>query len=407
MSRDGRPAAGQFGLSDAGRARLDAHIKSYVDLERIPGALALVALGGEIVHLSTFGLADRERGVAVQPDTIFRIYSMTKPLTAIAVMQLYEQGALQLDDPVHRFIPSWASLRVHESGATPPFRTRQAERPMTVRDLLSHQSGLGYGRPGEDSPIDRAYAERGVLDPTSSLSEMVDKLAGMPLVFSPGTRWKYSIAADVCGHLVELVSGESFDEYLRAHLLDPLGMTDTSFWVTRDKQARLAANYQVSETGGLELIDDPCNSSFCLRPSLSSGGGGLTSTAEDYWRFAQALANGGELEGVRIIGRKTLEMMTANHLTNGADLASVALGRWSETSYRGIGFGLGFSVTLDPVAAQVTGSAGEFSWGGAASTTFLVDPAEQLVFLFLTQLVPSSAYNIRRELRGVLYGALI
>jgi CubicO group peptidase (beta-lactamase class C family) len=393
-------------VSSEGLARLDDHLRGYVDAGRLPGCLTLIARRGKIVHLAALGMADRERGTAVEPDTIFRIYSMSKPLTSVALMQLYERGEVQLEDPVDRFLPSWKRLRVYESGAYPNVQTREPERAMTVRDLLSHQSGLAYGRPEDDSPVDAAYRRCSVLNPGQTLEQMVSKLSELPLQFSPGTRWRYSVAADVCGYLVQLISGQRFDEYLRENIFEPLGMVDTSFWVAPHKLARLAANYRATADGGIELVDDPRDSAFAHAPAMLSGGGGLTATAIDYWRFAQALCEGGELDGKRVIGRKTLALMTANHLTNGADLASVALGRWSETTYQGVGFGLGFSVTLDPVASQLTGSVGEYSWGGAASTTFFVDPAEELVVIFMTQLMPSSTYNLRRELRAIVYGAL-
>jgi CubicO group peptidase (beta-lactamase class C family) len=393
------------GVSASGLARLDEHIRTYIDAGKLPGGLALVARKGQVVHLSTMGLADVERGAPVEADTIFRIYSMTKPLTSIALMQLHERGLLQLDDPVHRYIPAWAGQRVYVSGEYPDFQTREADRAMTVRDLLSHQSGLTYGA-FDTSPLDSAYAARAPLSPDGTLDDLIEKLADLPLKFSPGTRWNYSVSTDVCGYLVQLISGQKLDDYFAEHITGPLGMVDTAFQVSPDNLSRFAANYTPAPDGGLKLVDDPHASRYTGPQSFLSGGGGLTSTASDYWRFAQALANGGELDGVRIIGRKTLELMTSNHLTGGGDLSSVAFGQWSETAYDGVGFGLGFSVTLDPAKSQVAGSPGEFAWGGAASTAFFVDPAEELVFIFMTQLMPSSTYNIRREFRSIVYGAL-
>jgi CubicO group peptidase (beta-lactamase class C family) len=274
-----------------------------------------------------------------------------------------------------------------------------------VRDLLSHQSGLTYGA-FDTSPLDSAYAARAPLSPRGTLDDMVEKLSDLPLKFSPGTRWNYSVSTDVCGYLVQVISGQRLDDYFAEHITGPLGMVDTAFQVAPENVARFAANYSPSDDGGLKLVDDPQASRYCGPQTFLSGGGGLTSTASDYWRFAQALAGGGELDGVRIIGRKTLELMTSNHLADGGDLSSVAFGAWSETTYDGVGFGLGFSVTLDPAKSQVAGSPGEFSWGGAASTAFFVDPAEELVFVFMTQLMPSSTYNIRREFRTIVYGSL-
>ncbi len=394
------------GLSAANLDHLDAHIQTYIDAGKLPGGLALVARKGEVVHFSTLGMADIERRTPVKRDTIFRIYSMSKPLTSVALMQLYERGLMQIDDPVHRYIPGWKDLRVLVSGRYPDFETEPALRPMTVRDLLSHQSGLSYGFP-TGLPIDEAYNKAGVGGHSTTLAEMAAKLAELPLAFHPGTRFNYSFSTDVCGHLVELISGQRFDDYLADHITGPLGMVDTAFFVAPEKASRLAANYAPTPEGGIRLIDDPANSAYLKQPTFLSGGGGLTSTATDYWRFAQALCNGGELEGVRVIGRKTLQLMTSNHLPGGQDLSAVALaGQFTETAYTGVGFGLGFSVMLDPARYQVAGSPGEFAWGGAASTAFWVDPAEELVFVFMTQLMPSSTYNIRREFRAIVYGAL-
>lgn len=405
MTIDTITAPESVGLSSSGLAKLDAHIQGYIDAGKLPGGLALVARKGQVAHLSTMGLADVERGAPVARDTIFRIYSMTKPLTSIALMQLHEAGKVQLDDPVHKYIPAWANQRVYVSGEDPNFQTREPDRPMTVRDLLSHQSGLTYGA-FDASPLDSAYASRAMMAPNSTLDDLIDKLSGLPLKFSPGTRWNYSLSTDVCGYLVQVISGQKLDDYFAANITGPLGMVDTAFHVAPHNIPRFAANYAPSEDGGLTLVDDPQASRYSEPPTLLLGGAGLTSTASDYWRFAQALANGGELDGTRIIGRKTLELMTSNHLSAGGDLSSVAFGQWSETAYDGVGFGLGFSVTLDPARSAVAGSRGEFAWGGAASTAFFVDPAEELVFVFMTQLMPSSTYNIRREFRAIVYGAL-
>jgi CubicO group peptidase (beta-lactamase class C family) len=393
------------GVSSRSLAALDAHVAGYVERGSLPGALVLVARKGEVVHLSTFGRADCERNVPVAADTIFRIYSMTKPMTSIALMQLYERGLVELDAPVHEYIPAWRNLPVFSAGAYPDFETRPPARPMTVRDLLSHQSGLAYGL-FEDTPVERGYRAVQPMDRTGTLDDMAAKLATLPLKFSPGERWNYSVSTDVVGYLVQLISGQPFDEYLADHVIEPLGMTDTAFWVSPDRVDRFASSYRATASGGFELADDPRLSAFLARPTLPSGGGGLVSTAGDYWRFAQALANGGTFDGERIIGRKTLAFMTSNHIAHGRDLAEVGYGIWSGPRYRGIGFGLGVAVTMDPVAAQVSGSPGDFFWGGMASTAFFVDPAESLVVVFMTQLIPSTTSNIRRELRAIVYGAL-
>ncbi len=391
-----------LGLDEGRLGYLDAHLRRYVDSGRLAGTVVLVSRRGEVGHLAAYGMADRERGVPMREDTIFRIYSMTKPLTSIALMQLYERGLVQLDDPVEKFIPEWSNLRVYVMGKGPTLVTKPAARPMTVRDLLTHQSGLTYGFL-ERTNVDAMYRERkvGAAEPNGTLRGMVEALAELPLEFSPGEHWNYSVSTDVCGYLVEVLSGERFDRYLQRHVLEPLEMADTGFWVPPEKQHRFAACYGLGENG-IRLVDDPAESAYLREPTLFSGGGGLVSTVSDYFQFCRALLNGGE----GVIGRKTLELMTRNHLPEGKDLASHALGRWAETTFAGIGFGLGFSVTVDPAKAQISGSPGEYSWGGAASTTFWVDPAEELIVIFMTQLMPSNAYNIRRELRAIVYSAL-
>jgi len=384
---------------------LDAHLQRYIDAGKIAGASTLIYRHGEVAHFSPLGLADRERNRPMAKDTIFRIYSMSKPMTSIALMQLYERGLVQIDDPVHKYIPEWKELRVYQSGNYPNFLTTRTERAMTVRDLLSHQSGLTYGFM-ERTNVDAAYRKLGVggIEVGGTLRSMVEKLATLPLEFSPGTAWNYSVATDVCGYLVETISGQRFDDYLQANIFDPLGMKDTGFWVRPEQAERFSANYSTSRDG-LKLLDDPGTSSYLKPPTFLSGGGGLVSTSGDYLRFCQALLGGGTVDGARIIGRKTLELMTSNHLPGGIDLSGHARGSFSETPYQGVGFGLGFSVALDPVEGQISGSPGEFAWGGAASTAFWIDPAEELAVIFMTQLMMST-YNFRRELKALVYGAL-
>jgi len=394
----------ELGIDPTRLKYIDAHLQRYVDEGKFPGTLLLIARHGAIAHLSATGLADRERNVPVNDDTIFRIYSMSKPITSIALMQLFERGLLQLDDPVDRYIPEFSNLQVYVSGNDRDFVTRPADRKMTIRDLLSHQGGLSYGAFEGGTPVDAGYTRERVLG-EGTLADMVQKLGRLPLQFSPGDRWHYSVSTDVCGYLVEVISGLRFDDYLSRNIFEPLGMVDTGFFVPAEKRGRFAANYAYAATG-MRLIDDPAASTYANPPSLFSGGGGLVSTISDYFRFAQALCDGGVIDGVRIIGPKTLDLMTSNHLPDNKDLMNHALGRWSETAFSGIGFGLGFSITMDPAKAQVPGTPGEFSWGGAASTTFWVDPIEDLVVILMTQLMPSSTYNIRRELRSMVYGAL-
>ena len=403
------------GLSTERLQQIDSHLeRRYLDAGKIAGALTLVARRGEIAHLSSLGLMDAERGKPMQDDTIFRIYSMSKPITSVALMSLYEEGRFQLDQPVHDFIPAWEGLGVWQSGAHPAFVTRNPERAMTVRDLLSHQSGLTYSF-HQRHPIDAAYRELGIMNraddlslPDVTLAETAAMLAEIPLLFSPGSAWNYSISTDMCGYLVEVLSGQSFDDYLHDRLFGPLEMPDTGFHVPDDQLDRFAACYEPSDTDGYTLQDDPATSAYRRPPRLLSGGGGMVSTAGDYFRFCQMLLNGGELDGARILSRKTIELMTQNHLPGGQDLAALAPpGLFSEAAMVGTGFGLGFSVLLDLSRAQIAGSVGQYAWGGAASTAFWIDPVEEVVVVFMTQLRPSSTYPFRRELQVLVNAAVV
>jgi CubicO group peptidase (beta-lactamase class C family) len=338
---------------------------------------------------------------------------MSKPITSVALMTLYEEGRFQLDDPVHKFIPEWERLSVWVGGAAPNFVTKRPERPMSIRDLLSHQSGLTYGFHMRNS-VDAAYRDQSIINSngvgvsSETLADSARKLADIPLLFSPGTQWNYSISTDICGYLVEVVSGMRFDHYLEQRLFGPLGMRETSFQVPDERIDRFAACYAPGPGGGMVLQDDPQTSAYRRQPTMLSGGGGLTSTIHDYFRFIQMLCNRGELDGVRILSRKTIELMTRNHLPNGVDLAAVApAGQFAEVAYNGIGFGLGFSVILDLAKAQIAGSQGQFAWGGAASTAFWVDPVEEVVVVFMTQLLPSSTYPFRRELQVLVNSAIV
>jgi CubicO group peptidase (beta-lactamase class C family) len=397
------------GLSSSRLARVGAHLERYIEAGKIAGALTLIARRGQVAYCEPLGHLEIERRRPVTRDAIFRIYSMTKPITSVGLMMLYEQGQLQLDDPVHRFIPSWKNLQVFVSGNHPNFTTAPVARPMTVRDLLSHTSGLTYGFM-ERTNLDAAYRRLGVADrgrPGYTLRAMVDTLAQLPLEFSPGTRWNYSVSTDVVGHVIEVVSGQPLAAYLRESILEPLGMRDTGFVIEEEQIPRFAANYQRQADGTLKLIDDPAQSEY-RECSFFSGGGGLLSTAPDYFRFTAMLRNRGELDGVRLLGRKTVELMTTNHLPGVQDLAQLAqAGMFTETAYAGVGFGLGFSVMQSPARAHILGTPGEYAWGGAASTAFWIDPAEDLIVIFMTQLMPSSSYPLRRELRVLTYASLL
>jgi len=398
----------QSGLLPERIARIDEHLKTrYLDSGKIAGAVTLVYRRDELAYFSPVGLMDIERGVPMAEDTIFRIYSMSKPITSVALMMLYEHGHFQLNDPVHRWIPSWRELGVFEAGNDPRFMTRPCDRPMTIRDLLSHQSGLTYGFM-ERTNVDAAYRKREIGDRFErDLAATMQELASLPLEFSPGTAWNYSVSTDVVGHLVELISGERYDEYLRRHIFEPLGMVDTGFAVPEHQLDRFAACYERNRKKELRLQDDPQKSPYAKEPKFLSGGGGLVSTASDYLRFCRMLLNGGELDGARLLGPKTIELMTQNHIEDGRDISSVSAGGFSETTYDGIGFGLGFSVVLDTSRAQLIGTPGEFAWGGAASTAFWIDPVEELIVIFMTQFMPSGTFNFRGQLKSIIYPAIV
>jgi CubicO group peptidase (beta-lactamase class C family) len=399
----------EVGLSSPRLARIGEHFQRYIDAGQLAGTLTLIARQRKVAYFEAQGHLEIERRRPVTHDSVFRIYSMTKPITSVGLMMLYEQGRFQLDDPVHRFIPSWRDLRVFVGGNHPAWKTTPVERPMTIRDLLSHTSGLTYGFM-ERTNVDAAYRKLGVADRTRSgytLRDMVDTLAELPLEFSPGTRWNYSVSTDVVGHLIEVISGQRLDAYLREHVLQPLGMQDTAFVIADDQRTRFAANYERQADGSLKLIDDPAKSVY-RECSFFSGGGGLVSTARDYFRFTTMMLGKGELDGIRLLGRKTVELMTTNHLPGGQELTQLAqAGMFTETAYGGVGFGLGFSVMQSPARAQILGTPGEYAWGGAASTAFWIDPVEDLIVIFMTQLMPSSSYPLRRELRVLAYSALI
>ncbi|MBK1873669.1 beta-lactamase family protein [Marinobacter sp. 1-3A] len=396
------------GLAPDRLLNIERHLdRRYIQSGKLPGALTLVARRGEVAYVKPQGLMDVERNKPVCRDTIFRIYSMTKPITSIAMMQLYEQGRFLLDDPVHKYIPAWKSRRVYKSGVYPHFLTVPATSTMTIRDLFTHMSGLTYGFMNRTN-VDAAYRELG-LDGSRDLTmeALVNQLAELPLEFSPGTAWNYSVSTDVLGYLVQLLADQPFDEYLRENVLDPLDMPDTGFHVRDNQLDRFAACYQYQPGDQLKLQDDPETSPFRREGRFLSGGGGLVSTIDDYFHFAQALCQGGEFRGRRIIGRKTLEFMRSNHLPGNQDLPSFAVGSFSEAPYAGTGFGLGFSVKTDVAKSHANGSVGEYGWGGLASTSFFVDPVEELVMIFMTQLIPSSTYPIRQELRAMVNGALV
>ncbi len=387
---------------------IDRHFQAYLEDGKLAGFVTLVARKGQVAHLAAHGVMDIESARPMQTDSIFRIYSMTKPITSVAAMMLYEEGRFQLDDPISRYLPAFAGAKVYTGGSARKPETVAAERPVSFRDLFTHTSGLTYGFMGT-SPVDAMYRLNELDGGATELStaEFMNRLAEMPLQFHPGTRWNYSMSTDVLGHLVEVISRQSLDEFFRTRIFEPLGMPDTGFTVPAAKVDRFTANYSKRKDTNLFVADAPKTSRYLKARKFLSGGGGLVSTAADYLRFCSMLQNKGELDGVRLLGRKTVEYMTLNHLPSGGDLTSMGQAVFSETSYDGIGFGLGFSVMLDPAKAQVIGTPGEYAWGGMASTMFWIDPREELIGMLLTQLMPSSSYPLRREMKVLTYQALI
>jgi len=440
----------EVGLDPARLARVDRHFARYVDDGRLPGWSLLISRSGRVAHTSTYGLRDVEAGAPVTDDTLFRIYSMTKPITSVAALMLYEEGAFELTDPVSRYLPAFADQRVLVGGTAARPVTVPAIEPVRIWHLLTHTAGLTYGFHHVEV-IDEIYRANGFEWGTPKgldLAGCVDAWAGLPLAFQPGAEWNYSVATDVVGRLVEVVSGQSLDAFFAERIFGPLGMTDTAFTVAAADAERLAALYTPTSRAALDTppraaIDTPPRAAptadgaaagaapngaapngaaaegtrfvrsermgraVLREPYCLSGGGGLVSTRHDYARFAQMLLHGGELEGVRLLGDRTVRFMATNHLPGGADLEEFGRPLFAETSFAGTGFGLGVSVVLDPVVSRTLGSAGEFGWGGAASTAFWVDPAEQLTVVFLTQLLPSSTYPIRPQLRQLVYSALV
>jgi CubicO group peptidase (beta-lactamase class C family) len=407
------------GMSSAALARVDRHLKErYIDAGRFPGTQLLVYRRGKIVHSSAQGYADLERKAPVKDDTIFRIYSMTKAITSVAFMMLVEEGRDAIDEPVHTYIPEWKNLGVFVAGSNPAYLTKPPARPMQIIDLLRHTSGLTYGFQ-QRSNVDAGYRERkiGEVVASGTLDSMIADLSQMPLEFSPGEAFNYSVSTDVIGYLVGKISGMPFEQFLKERIFRPLGMSDTDFHVPADKAHRFAACYSADPPGEMKfhaaerkamltLQDDPATSSYLKPPSFVSGGGGLCSTASDYLTFCRALLNRGELGGVRLLGPKTLALMTTNHLPGGRDLPALSRSMFSEARMNGVGFGLGFAVAIDPAQMMIAGSPGEYNWGGAAGTAFWIDPAEELITIFMTQVMPSTAFPIRRELRTMIYAAI-
>jgi CubicO group peptidase (beta-lactamase class C family) len=394
------------GLDARRLERITEHFRTrYVEPGKIVGGQVVVARHGSVGYFESFGEMDRERGKPVTDDTIWRIYSMTKPITGVALLSLYEHGLFQLNDPVHRFLPEWKDLKVAERAEDGSKRLVEPERPMSVKDVLMHMSGLGMGALGGGDNVPTLS----MLDGDDTLADLVTKLAEKPLVFHPGTRWLYGLSTDICGRLVEVLSGQRFDEYLQSAVFGPLGMVDSGFQVPDEAVDRFAASYfRRPKDKTLKLVDDPETSRYRQPRAFLSGGGGLVSTTEDYLRFARMLLAGGELDGVRVLGRKTVELMASNHLPGGGSMTEFAVpGGFGEVGFTGMGFGLTVAVNEGPTRSGVISSTGDFTWGGYASTIFWVDPAEELVVIFMTQLIPSGTFNFRDQLKTLVYPAIV
>jgi CubicO group peptidase (beta-lactamase class C family) len=400
---------GEVGLDEQRLTRIDTHFKRYVDEGRLPGWQIMVSRRGRVAHFSSYGLIDKEDGRPVEPDTLWRIYSMTKPVTSVAAMMLWEQGRLELTDPVSKWLPEFAEPRVYTGGSAAKHSTVPATEPIRVWHLLTHTAGLTYGF-HRVHVTDEIYRNAGFEfgNPRGlDLAGSVQAWAQLPLAFQPGAEWLYSVATDVLGRLVEVVSGQPLDEYFSEHIFGPLGMTDTGFFVEEDRQHRLAALYAMP-AGGREIVRfDQMGEAALRKPRVLSGGGGLVSTTRDYARFAWMLLGGGQLEGVRLLSPRTLATMTRNHLPGNVDLQAYGRPLFAEVRYDGVGFGLGFATMMDPAAAKMAGNAGEFNWGGLASTAFWVDPADEITVVFMTQLMPSSTYPLRPQLRQLVYQSVV
>jgi len=402
-------SAGDAGFDAARLQLLNAYFEQYVDDGRLPGFHLVVSRHGKVAHQHRYGMRDMEASLPVDADTIWRIYSMTKPITSVALMMLVEEGKLLLTDPVSKFIPSFGEARVWRGGSVVKPITEPVTEPMLVWHLLTHTAGLTYGFLYQ-STVDDIYRRNGYewgVPKGATLADACDAWASMPLLFQPGTEWNYSVATDVVGRLVEVVSGLSLDEFFRQRMFQPLGMHDTGFFAAEDKATRVAALYQPDPATRQAKRLDVMGKAALRAPTFLGGGGGLVSSAHDYHRFMQMLANDGELDGVRLLSPRTLRLMTMNHLPGNADISEFGRPIDLENAYDGFGFGLGFSVLVNPAAAKLHGSIGDFGWGGAASTTFWIDRVEGITAEFYTQLLPSSTWPLRPYFRSLVYQALV
>jgi CubicO group peptidase (beta-lactamase class C family) len=401
---------------DAGRLdRLDRRLARWVDHGQLPGFLVTVARHGHLVHVGRYGHRDVENDLPVTDDTRWRIFSMTKPVTSVAAMMLYEEGAFELGDPISTWLPEFAEPRVYVAGSDQKPVTVPAVEPIRVWHLLTHMSGLTYGF-HRAHPVDGMYRAAGHewgTPPGADSAEVSRQWASMPLLFQPGSEWNYGVSTDVLGRLIEVVSGQPLDEFFEERIFSPLGMADTSFGLRESDDVESLARLYVATPGrpggpssGMTFMES-FDAAAHTKPAFLSGGGGLVSTAGDYLRFVELLRRGGSYDGGRLLGSRTVAHMRRNHLPGNADLESFGRPLYAETPLRGVGFGLGFSMVLDPARYGVVSSAGDYSWGGAASTAFYVDPVEDLTVTFYTQLLPSSTLPIRNYLRALVHQSLV
>jgi len=396
------------GLDQARLAHIGRHFDRYVEDRKLPGFLAVVTRGGKVAYVVKRGFRDVENGAPVEADTRFRIYSMTKPVTSVAAMMCYEEGLIALDDPLTKFLPEFGETRVFAGGSSFRPVTVPTLEPIKIWHLMTHTAGLTYGWMF-NHPVDAMYRSAGFEWGTprdTDLAGCCERWARLPLRCQPGTEWNYSVATDVLGRVVEIVSGQSLDRFFAERVLGPLAMKETSFFVEGEAAEKLAVLYTPDLTTGKATRAERMGEAVLSRPAAPSGGGGLVSTAADYHRFTQMLLRRGELDGLRLLGPRTISYMTRNHLPGGADIAQFGNPIAGQPE-PGLGYGLGFSVVIDPAALKVSSSAGEYGWGGAASTAFWVDPAEELTVLFFTQLLPSTTYPIRRQLKQLVYSAIV
>lgn len=398
-----------LGLDPLRLDRIQTHFAKYVDEGKLPGFHITVSRAGQLAYSTQYGHADVENGKPITDDTIYRIYSMTKPICAVAAMILWEEGLFEMHDQVKWFIPSFANQKVFRSGTLTAPRFEPVTEPMEMWHLFTHTAGLTYGFV-YSNPVDQMYRNAGFewgVPRDASLADICDKLAELPLMFQPGTEWAYSMSIDVIGRVVEVLSGMSLGEFMKKRIFDPLGMTDTAFHCETDKADRLAALYVPNPADKKILRNDAAGAGALHEPKAHLGGGGLVSTTSDYLKFAEMLRNGGEYNGVQILSPRTVAFMASNHLPNNADLTAFGRPLFAETAFDGVGFGLSMSVTIDPVKAKVPGSVGDYGWGGAASTNFTVDPKEDLVYMIMTQLMPSSTWPLRPQLKQLVHQALV